>query len=157
MRVEKDAQPELVVSTKFDDFGAELSPDGQWLAYESLESGRPEIYVRGVTAGGRWQVSTAGGEEARWSRDSRELYFRNNNQMMVVPVQTRPMFQPGIPRLLFDGVFNLRTDSGDSYSVGPDGRFLMIRHAVQQNSQRELHVVLNFAEELKRATQAGQK
>jgi Tol biopolymer transport system component len=152
LAVAKDAKPEPVVNTPFDDFGAEPSPNGEWLAYESLESGRPEIYVRGAGAsGGKWQISNAGGEEPRWSHDGRELFFRNNNQLMVVPVEMRPTFQPGTPRVLLDAVYNLRSDSGVSYSVAPDGSFLMIRHAVQQNSSHDLHAVLNFSEELRRA------
>jgi Tol biopolymer transport system component len=156
LAVAKGAKPEPVVTTPFDDFSSEVSPNGEWLAYESLETGRPEIYVRGTKAGGRWQISNAGGEEPRWSRDGRELYFRNNNQLMFAPVELRPTFQAGTPQVLFEGVYNLRSDSGVSFSVAPDGRFLMIRHAVQQNSSRDLHVVLNFTEEVTKAT-AGQK
>jgi eukaryotic-like serine/threonine-protein kinase len=151
LAIAKDAKPEGVVTTTFDDFSSEPSPNGEWLAFESLETGRPEIYVRGIGAsGGKWQISTGGGEEPRWSHDGRELYYRNNNQLMAVPVDLKRSFQPGTPRLLVDNIFNLRSDSGVSYSIAPDGRFLMIRHAVQQNSSRDLHVILNFTEELRR-------
>jgi serine/threonine protein kinase len=151
LAIAKDAKLEPIVTSAFDDFGSEPSPNGDFLAYESLETGSPEIYVKGIAAsGGKWQISTAGGEEPRWSHDGRELYFRNNNQMMVVPVEFHPTFQAGTPRVLFDNVFNLRTDSGVSYSVAPEGDFVMVRHAVQQNSSHDLHLVLNFTEELRR-------
>jgi hypothetical protein len=53
--------------------------------------------------------------------------------------------------LLFEGVYNLRTDSGVSYTAAPDGkRFLMIRRATQQESAKLVNVIMNWTEELKR-------
>ena len=65
-------KPFPVVQTSFDDIQGQFSPDGRWLAYASNESGRYEIYIRSFPeAGGRWQVSTAGGTQPRWRRDAR--------------------------------------------------------------------------------------
>lgn len=95
----QEAQMSRVVSTPFNEYGATLSPDGRWLAYQSNESGRPEIYVRDLSeAGGRWQISTAGGEEPRWSPDGRELYYRNNNLFMSVTVAAGRLSRPGRQR-----------------------------------------------------------
>ncbi|MCU1286529.1 MAG: serine/threonine protein kinase [Acidobacteriales bacterium] len=150
--VTKGAKLEPMVTNAVDDFAAEPSPDGAWLAYESLETGRPEIYVRGTGAlSGKWQISTGGGEEPRWSHDGRQLFFRNNNQFLVAPIDAHSTFQSGTPTVISEANYNLRSDSGVSYSIAPDGRFLMIRLAAQQSSTHDLHVVLNFTEEIRRA------
>src|SRR5207245_8395319 len=59
-------------------YGGAISPDGKWLAYESRESGRSEVYVRQLPSGpGKWQISSQGGIQPRWSGDGRELFFRS--------------------------------------------------------------------------------
>ena len=112
------AQPLLLSSA--DDFLARQSPDGRWIAYNSLESGRPEVYVRPADgSGGRWQVSTSGGEEPKWSPDGRLLYYRYGTLMMGASVDPGKSFSASPPVQIFSGVFNLRTDSGVSYDVDP--------------------------------------
>jgi Tol biopolymer transport system component len=140
-----------VVTTPFNDYAAALSVDARWLAYQSNEGVRPEIYVRDLSgSGGRWQISTEGGEEPHWSADGRELYYRNNDQFMSVAVETTTAFQAGTPWRLFDGIYNLRSNSGVSYDVDPKGgRFLMIRPA-EDITAHQVRVVLNLAEELRR-------
>lgn len=147
-----ETQMSRVVSTPFDEYGAALSPYGRLLAYQSNESGRPEIYVRDLSeSGGRWQISTAGGEEPRWSPDGRELYYRNNNLFMSVAVEARPSFQAGTPQNLFSGIYNLRSTSGVSYDVGPKGgRFLMIRPVGDITAPAQVRFVLNWFDELRR-------
>jgi Tol biopolymer transport system component len=102
-----------------------FSPDGHWVAYVSNESGRSEVYVAPFPGpGGRFIISTEGGSEPRWSRDGRELFYRNGNKMMAVDVQSGSTFRAGTPRLLFEGDYV-------SYDVSPDGRrFLMIKSSV---------------------------
>jgi eukaryotic-like serine/threonine-protein kinase len=140
-----------VVNTPFNDYAAALSVDGRWLAYQSNEGVRPEIYVRDLSgSGGRWQISTEGGEEPHWSADGRELYYRNNDQFMSVAVETRTAFQAGTPRRLFNGIYNLRSNSGVSYDVDPKGgRFLMIRPA-EDITAPQVRVVVNWDHELRR-------
>jgi serine/threonine-protein kinase len=142
-----------LVTTPYNDYGAALSSDGRWLAYQSNESGRPEIYVRDLSgSGGRWQISTKGGEEPHWSPDGRELYYRNNDLLMSVAVETRLAFQASTPRKLFSGIYNLRSNSGVSYDVDPKGgRFLMIRPAEDEDSAAPVRVVVNWFEELRRS------
>jgi len=68
------------LATRFQESEGAFSPDGRWVAYQSNESGRTEVYVRPFPpAGGRWQVSDEGGAYARWSHDGRELYYRTEN------------------------------------------------------------------------------
>src|SRR2546429_626232 len=75
-------------------YGDAISPDEKWLAYESRESGRSEVYVRQLPSGpGKWQISSQGGIQPRWSGDGRELFFRSGviagmSTLMTVPVQT---------------------------------------------------------------------
>ena len=147
------AKPVTLVTSNFDDYASTWSPDGRWLAYQSDESGRSEVYVRDLSsAGGRWQVSTKGGEEPHWSSDGRALYYRNESQLMVVAVDTRPNFAPKPPAVLFDGVYNLRSDTGISYAVAPKGdRFLMVR-LTQENTASALTVVTNWFTDLRRLT-----
>jgi hypothetical protein len=124
-----DQSPTPLVSAQFDEYGAALSPNGRWLAYQSDESSRAEIYVREIGGkGGRWQISSQGGEEPRWSANGDELYYRNDTLFMATHIESAPVFQYSPPRKLFDGVFNLRAESGVSFDVdSPGKRFLMIR------------------------------
>ena len=85
-----------------------------------------------------------------WSRDGRELFYRSEDKMMAVGVETDPPFAAGVPRVLFEGRYEIGVGGGQMYDVSPDGqRFLMIRH-LQEQELTEIRVVLNWAEELKR-------
>ena len=100
-----DRKAERVLATEFNEFNPEVSPDGRWMAYQSGESGREEIYVRpwpDVNAG-RWQVSTGGGTRPLWSRDGRELFYYWQGGVMAVPVRAGTVFSVGTPVQLFRG------------------------------------------------------
>jgi hypothetical protein len=133
------------LQTKFYEGDACFSPDGGWVAYESNESGREEVYVRPFPGpGGKWQISTEGGSEPHWSPSGRELFYRQEDKMMIVDVETKPTFRPGRPRTLFEGRFL-------DYDVAPDGtRFLMIKEDRAESGPTHLNVVLNWFEEVKR-------
>ena len=117
------------LTTMFDERNAEVSPDGRWVAYESDESGQPEVYVRPFPSvdAGRWQVSTGGGTQPLWARNGRELFYRSGDAVMSVPVETRAGFVARNPVVLFKGQF-APSLSGRNYDVSPDGRrFLMLK------------------------------
>ena len=144
--------------TPFDETNGDISPDGRWLAYDSNESGRSEVYVRPFPAvtTGRWQVSTSGGSRPRWSRNGRELFYwvptsEATGQLMLVPVETGATFTSRPPQLAV-GRSYLAASVGRSYDVSPDGqRFLMIKDSPTGTSPRsEFVVVLNWFEELER-------
>jgi serine/threonine-protein kinase len=126
----------------------EFSPDGHWVAYQSNEAGSGEIYVVPFPGpGGKFLISTSRGSYPRWSRDGRELFYMSGDKMMVVDVKTSPAFQPGKPRVLFEGVYS------GTYDVSPDGkRFLMVKPlaGATQGPANQVTVVLNWFEELRR-------
>ena len=132
-----------------------LSPDGRWLAYQSDETGNSQIYVRPFPAvdEGRWQISSAGGDEPLWSRDGRELFFRGRSgEMMTVRVTTAPTFSAEAPRALFPAGEYARSASYRGYDVSPDGRrFLMLRPIVDsvEAAPNRVVVVDNWFEELR--------
>ena len=143
--------PQLFLRTRFTEVGSKFSPDGRWIAYVSDESGQYEVYVRPYPPGpGKWQVSAQGGEHVIWSRDGKELFYRNGNKWMAVAVQLQPEFKPETQRLLFEGPYAMV--GGHSYDVTPDGqRFLVLEPAKHDAAPvTHLNVVLNWFEEVKR-------
>lgn len=149
LSLQGDRKPRPFLQTPSNEVGARFSPDGRWIAYMSDESGHPEVYVQAFPGpGGKWKISTEGGVEPVWSRNSPELFYRNEDQMMAVDVATQPTFIASKPRFLFRGQFD-RTPWGANYDVSPDGqRFLMIQ-VVEATASNQIHVVLNWLEELK--------
>ena len=128
-----------------------FSPDGRFVAYDSNESGRFEVYVRAFDGSGeKIQISTEGGHQAVWSRDGRELFYRNGDRLMAVRVETSPRFVADQPQLLFVGDYELGGPGFyANYDVMPDGQsFVMVRS--KAGPPREIQVVLNFDQELKR-------
>jgi hypothetical protein len=115
-----DRKPMPFVNTEFVNQQGQFSPNGRWLAYRSMESGRSEVYVQGFTLDsaqprGKWQISTAGGEIPRWRRDGKELFYRYGSTFFAVDVKTDcASFEVGIPRPLFDpaAVSNSRVTRG---------------------------------------------
>ena len=131
-----------------------ISPNGKWLAYESYESGRGEIYVRDFATGNRkWQLSTEGGTRAVWSPDGKELLFRSTDSktgfsLMSVAVSSGEEFTAGPPKPLFRFTCN---QAGHDYALTPDGlRFLCIKPPENEATATQVNVVLNWATELQK-------
>ena len=106
-----------------------IAPDGGWMAYESYETGRPEVYVQRFPGlGGKQTISTDGGQHPLWSADGRELFYRSPTAMMRVPLlDVGERLQAGSPEPLFDTSSYL-LGPGRSHDLHPDGqRFLMIK------------------------------
>lgn len=140
----------VVVQTRAYDGGGQFSPDDRWLAYVSNESGQFETYVRPYPGPERTiQVSTAGGTHPKWSRDGRELFYRNGNKMMVVDVSTTPDLALSQPHVLFEHRYAFGSaQTIPNYDVSLDGRrFLMVK---DESSSGRLNIVLNWFEELHR-------
>ncbi len=147
------------LQSKFSVASARFSPDGRWVAYTSNESGQYEIYVQPYPGPGpKWQISTDGGFDPRWSRSGRELFYRQGIKLMAVDVELKPTFRAGRPRALFEGPYlHEGIDVGTTYDVSPDGtRFLMINPDPAESGPAQVKVVLNWFEEVKRRV-AGAK
>ena len=132
--LEGDQKPVPVVATSFNETNAQFSPDGRWIAFQSNESGQPEIYVQPfLRPGQKVRISTAGGVQARWRHDGKELFYLAPDQrLMAVPIQVDAQLSNGVdvgtPAALFTtslaGV--PQNGSGRHYMVSRDGqRFLM--------------------------------
>jgi len=152
-RLAGDPIPVPLATSEFLERGAEVSPDGRYLAYTSTETGPDEVYLRPFprTSDGKWLVSTAGGLTPLWSRDGRELFYRNQSGDLVA-VEITPGTPPiGRQRVLFSALPYVLVPTRRSYDVTPDGRrFLMMRRVGTPAAPvASLIVVENFFEELK--------
>src|SRR6185436_10879148 len=115
------------LQTPFSESTPAFSSDGAWLAYESDETGRFEIYARAVSGtGGKWQISNGGGDRPRWSRNGRDIVYRCGKRMMAARVTIGASLTVDRPRVLFEGEFEEGGDCTPNYDIAPDGRFLMI-------------------------------
>jgi Tol biopolymer transport system component len=146
LRLTPHAVVEKVVASAANEYASAVSPDGQWLAYNSDATGRAEIYVRELAGRGQWQVTTAGGLEPNWSGDGRELFYRSANRLMSVAVAGGPAFRHGPQRPLFDGVHGSGIESGRSYHVDAAGRrFLLVLPAEGAGTPaKDVQVILNW-------------
>jgi eukaryotic-like serine/threonine-protein kinase len=121
-----DRKPYPFLQTRFNERIARFSPDGHWLAYDSDESGRFEVYVQAFPAKeGKWQLSSGGGTRPVWSRNGKELFFLSaENRMIAVDVRSGAKFEHGTPRMLFEAHLTATTE----FDVAADAqRFLMVR------------------------------
>ena len=134
---------------------ARLSPDERWLAFTSDESGQREVYVQAFRGPKRrWQVSTDGGSEPVWAPNERELFYRNNDKMMVTPIATQPEFRPGVPTVLFEGRYAFdpfgNADT-HNYDVASDSQhFVMLLEDERVAPGREIVFVVDWFQELER-------
>ena len=147
--------PPAFTRTRAADGAPQLSPDGRWMAYASEESGQREIYVQAYPGpGGRWQISSDGGNEPLWSASGRELFYRIGGRMMGVDINTEGEFLAGKPRQLFEGSYVRAAViyARANYDVSPDGqRFLMLKSVQEKPAPlTQIQVVLNWSDELKR-------
>jgi Tol biopolymer transport system component/predicted Ser/Thr protein kinase len=140
-----DRKPFPWLKTSFVELWPTFSPDGRFLAYQSNESGRQEIYVQSFPGpGGKWQVSSTGGTEPHWRADGKELYYRSADQkLMAVEVATAATFEAGVPKPLFP--VHLETGlARNRFLPSKDGqRFLLVATPARE-SITPTTVVLNW-------------
>ncbi|MGH9386755.1 MAG: protein kinase domain-containing protein [Vicinamibacterales bacterium] len=155
LRLDGTPSSEILMQTGAIELNAELSPDGRWLAFDSTESGKAEVYVRPFPkiSEGRWQISTAGGSKPVWARNGKELFYEDGTGAIVAaPVGDGPIFSSGVPTKLFDGgAIFVGTTTSRTWDVAPDGRFLLIKDPALDpaTAPPAIIVVLNWVEELK--------
>jgi eukaryotic-like serine/threonine-protein kinase len=127
-----DGKPFPVVQTNFDEVNGQFSPDGKWIAYQSNETGRFEIYVQPFPRGQKKIISTSGGAQVRWRRDASELfYIALDGRLTAVPIRIPPNsgnVEAGPPIPLFATRVGgaVQPPERQQYMVSRDGqRFLM--------------------------------
>jgi Tol biopolymer transport system component len=144
--------PQPMVATPFRDLEPQFAPGGRFFSYTSDESGRYEVYVQPwPQTGERWQASTEGATDARWSLDGRELYFLSSDRtLMSVNIDPGPPFRAGRPTPLFQTRIAGPLGSGHRfpYAVGKDGQFLMYVWAAEARPEA-LTVIVNWQAMLK--------
>jgi Tol biopolymer transport system component len=152
--LEGDRKPFPFLKTEFNEGGGVLSPvpDGQghlWMAYNSNETGRAEIYLRpflpgtpGGPAGAKVRVSAGGGNGPHWRKDGQELFYNAGNKLMTVDVKLGGTPDIGAPQVLFD-----RQGGCEPFADGR--RFLCVEPAGEPPAPK-INVVLNWTAELKR-------
>ena len=152
----------LVIHADFGQQNAALSPDGRWLAYSSDETGQRQVFVRPFpdVNGGRWQISTDGGDWPVWNPAGNELFYRSRTGMMALTFKTAPTFTQGALTRLF--ARNIVGGNNRRMAVSPDGkRFLLLANAAENGNSEavrsQLVVVQNWFEELKRRVPTGTK
>jgi len=138
-----------VATTAAQESGAVFSPDGQWLAYHSNETGQPEVYaVSFPELGAKRQISQKGGRFARWDAQGNELFYRGlDDEVMIVTMTAQERsLRSGAPRVLFPFSHSSLAD----YGVAPDGQHFAMFAGNPDAPARDINIVLNWFEELKR-------
>jgi Tol biopolymer transport system component len=158
-------RPELFLQTSSvgGAFLPAFSPDGRWIAYTSIESGKAETFVRAFPdKGGRWQISNSGGLMPIWSQNGHELFYETEDrQIMVVTYQVKgDSFIADKPRLWADKRLAV-TGSVLNFDITPDGKRLVVLMPVEgadeQKAQNHVTFLLNFFDELRRRVPTGAK
>jgi Tol biopolymer transport system component len=138
-----DRTPVRLLATESAEINGQVSPNGEWLAYESTMTGRSEVWVQPFKQEGRReQVSREGGTMPRWSRDGRELFFTTilGDAMMMAGVSGGSF---ATPRLLFEGRYRGQSNANTNYDIARDGRFLHIQQVQPDTAPTRIEIVLN--------------
>jgi eukaryotic-like serine/threonine-protein kinase len=148
-----DRKPFPFQRTSFSETNARFSPDNRWVAFDSDESGRREVYVRRFEGSAeKWPVSTAGGTQPCWRRNGKELFYLSvDSKIMAVPVKMGDTFEAGIPRPLFriDSVMGIDAVGASEYDVTADGERFLVSMADAEARSLPITVVVNWTAELR--------
>ena len=142
-----DRRPFPFLRTEFNEIQGRLSPDSQWVAYTSDESGAPEVYVQGFAgreaSGPKVRVSVSGGSEPKWRRDGRELfYIARDRKLIAVEVKAAATFEVGATRTLFE--------VSQDYTFTADGQRFLVSTTVGDSSSGAITLVVNWTSALTR-------
>jgi len=151
MPIEGDRKPFPVVQTNFDEPDGQFSPDGKWLAYQSNESGRYEIYVRPFPSpGSTTPISTGGGAQLRWRRDGKELFYvALDGRLMAVPIRLAAngkAIEPGAPLALFATHLGgaIQPTLKPQYAVSRDGQRFLMNTITEEAGASPITLILNW-------------
>jgi serine/threonine-protein kinase len=145
----RDGDPSPFLVTPFDESSPAFSSDGKWLAYTSDESGRSEVYVQPFPGpGGKWPISTDGGTGPAWSADGRELYYRQGDALMAVPITPGDEFRSGRPQPVFTSRYE-SIEGARNYDILPDKQAFVAIRSEGLPDQDQFNVVLNWFAEVR--------
>jgi dipeptidyl aminopeptidase/acylaminoacyl peptidase len=150
-----ERKPRPLLQTSFSERNGRFSPDGRWVAYQSNESGRGEIYVMPFAgAGGKWQISSEGGDDPKWRRDGRELFYATDNAIMAAEVNgSAAALQIGAVRRLFDvrrrTAPYLAFGPGSAYDVTADGQRFLVNVVAEEEAASPITVITNWTATLR--------
>lgn len=150
---DKKRSPQIVIPPSAQS-GSRFSPDGKWMAYESNESGRAEVYVEPYPRNGqRFQITKNGGSRPVWAPDLSRLFFDDNSgngRMLSVNIRTQPTFTSSEPQPLpVMGFIQPRGTYRRQWDITPDGRqFLVMFQSAPVPPQIE--IVSNWFDQLRR-------
>jgi Tol biopolymer transport system component len=154
-------KPEPFLQTPFDERHGSFSPDGRLMAYSSGESGSYQVYVRAFPdKGGKWQISNSGGVYPEWSRDGHELFFRTeDNQIMVASYTVKgDSFVADKPRVWSEKRI-ANVGISPNYDLAPDGKRIAVLMPIEtaEGQKAQSHVIFleNFFDELRRKVPVG--
>ena len=157
----KPGEPKpFLINRGFDQQSPAFSPDGRWLAYDSNESGSNEVYVTLFPGpGGKWQVSTGGGQFPQWSPNGKELFYRTPESTIMVAAYTATgdTFRPDKPRLWSPGQFTELAWTRN-FDLHPDGQRFVVLKAPgigEAGPANKVTFILNFFDELRRKVPTG--
>jgi Tol biopolymer transport system component len=152
----KAGKPEQFLKTQYADQGPVFSPDGHWVAYQSNESGKPEVYVRAFPQpasgqGGKWQVSNDGGRFPRWRRNGHELIYQSRDKLMKANYTAKgDTFVNEKPSLWIDKV----PQANGAWDASPDGKRVAVilppDTPETPKQEHEVVILFNFLDELRR-------
>src|SRR5262249_53286998 len=152
--VHGDGKLQPFLSSAFNVTHGAFSPDGRWVAYSSDETGRPEVYVQDFARTKKIQISTAGGDQALWSRNGRELFYISaDHNLMVVGIEVHGTnLRASAPRSLFYAPVRSEGLAGShiNYAVSADGSRILLNELQQANLPKTSTVVVNWTTELKK-------
>jgi Tol biopolymer transport system component len=147
-----DKKPFPFLKTPFDERDGQFSPDGKWIAYQSNESGRFEIYVQPFPGpGGKFQISNNGGTQPRWNKSGKEVFYVSlDSKMMVATVNLSPdgqSLETGTPAVLFP----VRIAGGpvpgfnkQQYAVSSDGQRFLVNLAAEEGAASPITLIYNW-------------
>src|SRR5579864_1182861 len=152
LRLDEKAEPKALIEAQDANLtGAQLSPNGRWMAYESDDSGKDEVYVSPFPkAEGRLQVSVAGGIQPRWSKDGKQLFYLADDGELIAATlnEVQGVLQAASLRRLFQT--NAISRTNDTYDVFPDGKRFMLDVAATGETPRPLSLIENWTAALKK-------
>jgi Tol biopolymer transport system component len=150
---EGDGKAIVFLATPFSELRPAFSPDGHWIAYQSDESGRDEVYVQAFPpAGGKWQVSTAGGRLPRWRDDGKEILFHSEGDILwsVAVTTSGSRFEAGIPKRLFQRTLDWSGFRRNRWAATGDGKRFLLNTSTGSAKPSGFDVVLDWPSDLGR-------